>query len=255
MLRTLPVSLFFDRAILIILAKRLLLSSSSSSLLLLLFGWSSFFAWGYLPINPGFRRLNLCGFSVCESRQPSLAFLLRSNILLSILFSYTLLVYEDGSIPTLLLRIWRQHASVAIYHNTRPVIPETSTRAVTTMNGSKLVMCIPFIAKTKLHTNTVYCTPKLCRHLLIKWRIMTRVRHVVRMWEVKRAYKIWIGEYGRNRPLGRSTRRRRLILDKSCRNGLVNWIHLSQERGHWWEPVNSKMDLPVLTHGGKFLTS
>jgi hypothetical protein len=35
----------------------------------------------------------------------------------------------------------------------------------------------------------------------------------------------------------------------------VDWIHLAQERGHWWAVVNTVMNLPVPPRAGNFMTS
>jgi hypothetical protein len=57
--------------------------------------------------------------------------------------------------------------------------------------------------------------------------------HVVRIWEMRNAYKILIGNPEGNRPLGRRRRRWKNNIKNDVREDGVGWIHVAQDRDSW----------------------
>jgi hypothetical protein len=77
----------------------------------------------------------------------------------------------------------------------------------------------------------LYCSPSIVR--VIKARRMRWAGHVLRMGEVRGAYKILVGRSERRRPLGRSRRRWEDNIKMDFREigfGDVGWIHWAQDR-------------------------
>jgi hypothetical protein len=68
--------------------------------------------------------------------------------------------------------------------------------------------------------------------------------YVARVGQRKNAYKILVGKPEGKRQLGRPRRRWENNFRIYLREiGLkcVDWIHLAQDRGQWWAPVNMVM--------------
>jgi hypothetical protein len=68
------------------------------------------------------------------------------------------------------------------------------------------------------------------------------------MGEVRDAYNILAGMPEGRRPLGRPRRRWEDNIKVDLREtgfGVVDWIHLAQDRGSWRAPVNMVMNLRV----------
>ena len=71
---------------------------------------------------------------------------------------------------------------------------------------------------------------------------------MARMEYKRGAYRVLVGRYDRNRPLGRHKRRWEIILKfifKKWDEGGINWIDLVQERDRWRAVVNAGMNLRV----------
>jgi hypothetical protein len=102
----------------------------------------------------------------------------------------------------------------------------------------------------KLHNgelHNLYSTPDIIRH--IKSRKMMWARHVTRMGEGRNVYRVLVGKPEGKRPLGRPRRRWEDGIKMDLREigwGGVEWIHLAQDRDHWWAVVNAVMNLRVL---------
>jgi hypothetical protein len=103
----------------------------------------------------------------------------------------------------------------------------------------------------KLHNEEVhllYSSPDLFRQ--IKSRRMRWVRHVARMGEDRRVYRVLAGKPEEKRPLGNQGVDGRTgsewILGRLAGRGVINWIQLAQDRGRWRSLVNTVMNLRVL---------
>jgi hypothetical protein len=101
----------------------------------------------------------------------------------------------------------------------------------------------------KLHNeelHDLYASPSIVR--VIKARRVRWVGHVACMGEVRGAYNILVGKPEGRRPLGRSRRgwEDNIKMDLwEIGFGVVDWIHLAQDRDTWQALVNTVMDLRV----------
>jgi hypothetical protein len=92
---------------------------------------------------------------------------------------------------------------------------------------------------------------------MIKSRRMRWAGHIVRMGEMRNAYKILVGKPERRRPLGRPIRRWDDNIKMNLREiGLkgVDWIHLAQHKDRWWDFVNTVINIRVPQKARNFLT-
>jgi hypothetical protein len=84
---------------------------------------------------------------------------------------------------------------------------------------------------------------------MIRVIIARRMRwagHVARMGEMRGAYNILVGRPEARRPLGRPRRRWEDNIEIDLREigfGVVDWIHLAQDRDRWRAVVNTVMNL------------
>jgi hypothetical protein len=65
---------------------------------------------------------------------------------------------------------------------------------------------------------------------------------------MRNGYKLFAGKPEGKRPLGRPGRRweDNIVMDlREIRCEDMNWVHLAQERDHWWAVVNMIMNLRV----------
>jgi hypothetical protein len=83
----------------------------------------------------------------------------------------------------------------------------------------------------------------------IKSITMRWAGHVERVGEGRNEYRVLVGKPKGKRPLERPRHRWedgiRMDLGEIGRGG-VEWIHLAQDRDHWWALVNAVMNLWVL---------
>jgi hypothetical protein len=92
----------------------------------------------------------------------------------------------------------------------------------------------------------LYSSPSIVR--VIKARRMRWAGHVARVGEVMGAYNILVGRPEGRRPLGRPRRRWEDNIKMDLTEigfGVVDWIHLAQDRDKWWALVNTVMNLRV----------
>jgi hypothetical protein len=83
----------------------------------------------------------------------------------------------------------------------------------------------------------------------IKSRRMRWAGHVAHMGEGRNVYRVLVGKTEGKRPLGRPRRRWEDGIKMDLGEigwGGVEWIHLAQDRDHWWALVNAVMNLRVL---------
>jgi hypothetical protein len=77
---------------------------------------------------------------------------------------------------------------------------------------------------------------------------MRWVGHVARIGEGRNVYRVLVGKPKGKRPLERPRHRRengiKMDLRENCWGG--EWIHLAQDRDHWWALVNAVMNLQIL---------
>jgi hypothetical protein len=102
----------------------------------------------------------------------------------------------------------------------------------------------------KLHNeelHNLYSFPDIVRQ--VKSRRMRWARHVARMGEERKVYKVLVGKPEGKRPLGRPRRRWEDGIRMDLREiglGGVDWIRLSQDRDRWRAVVSAVMNLRVL---------
>jgi hypothetical protein len=103
----------------------------------------------------------------------------------------------------------------------------------------------------KLHSkelHNLHSAPDIIRH--VKSRRMRWARHVARMGEERKVYKVLVGKPEGKRPLGRPRRRWedgvRMYL-KEIGLGGVDWIRLAQDRDRWQAVVTAVINLRVLS--------
>jgi hypothetical protein len=83
---------------------------------------------------------------------------------------------------------------------------------------------------------------------VIKSRRMRRAGHVACMGERKGVYRVLVLEPEGRRPVGRTRRRWESNIKNDFREvgwGVMDWIHLAQERDRWQAFVNAVMNLLV----------
>jgi hypothetical protein len=71
------------------------------------------------------------------------------------------------------------------------------------------------------------------------------IGHVACMGEMRNMYKILVGKPEWKRPFLRPRRRWEDNIRMGLREigwELVHWMHLAQDRDHWWAPVNTAMN-------------
>jgi hypothetical protein len=102
----------------------------------------------------------------------------------------------------------------------------------------------------KLHSeelHNLYSSPVIIRQ--VKSRRMRWARHVARMREERKVYKVLVGKPEVKRPLGRPRRRWENGIRMDLREiglGGVDWIQLAQDRDRWRAVVSALMNLRVL---------
>jgi hypothetical protein len=93
---------------------------------------------------------------------------------------------------------------------------------------------------------------------MIKSRRMRWAGHVAFMGEIRNAYKILGEKSERNRPLGRTRCRWEDNIKVDITEigyGVVDWIHMAQDRDLWRALVNTVMNLQVRYKAGNLLAS
>jgi hypothetical protein len=103
----------------------------------------------------------------------------------------------------------------------------------------------------KLHNrelHNLYSSPRIIRQ--IKSRIMKWAGHVARMGEGRNVYRVLVGKPEAKGQLGRPRRRWEYGIKMDLREigwfGVVEWIHLAQDRDSWWAVVNAVMNPQIL---------
>jgi hypothetical protein len=102
----------------------------------------------------------------------------------------------------------------------------------------------------KLHSgelHNLYSSSDLIRQ--IKSRRMRWARHVARMGEGRKVYRVLVGKQEGKRPLVRPKRRWEDGIKMDLREigwGGVEWIQLAQDRDRWRAVLNAVMNLRVL---------
>jgi len=94
--------------------------------------------------------------------------------------------------------------------------------------------------------NDLYSSPNIVR--VIKSRRMRWARHVARMGEERRVYRVIVGKLEGRRPLGRPRHRwvnniRNDLQEVGC--GYMDWIGLAHDRDRWQTLVSAVMNLGV----------
>jgi hypothetical protein len=93
----------------------------------------------------------------------------------------------------------------------------------------------------------LYLTPNIIRP--IKSGRMRWVGHVACMVEGRNLYRVLVGKPEGRRPLERPRHRWGDGIKMHLRGigqGAIEWIHLAQDRDHWWAVVNAVMNLCIL---------
>jgi hypothetical protein len=91
-----------------------------------------------------------------------------------------------------------------------------------------------------------YSSPDIIRQ--IKSMRMRWARHVARMGQGRKVYRVLVGNPEGKRPLERPRRRWEDGIKMDLREivlGGVEWIHLAQDRNRWRAVVNAVMNLQV----------
>jgi hypothetical protein len=99
----------------------------------------------------------------------------------------------------------------------------------------------------KIQLHNLYSSPDIVRQ--VKSRRMIWAGHVARMGEGKNVYRVLVGKPEGKRPLGRARTRWEDGIKMDLGEigwGVVEWIHLAQDRDHWRAIVNAVMNLRVL---------
>jgi hypothetical protein len=128
--------------------------------------------------------------------------------------------------------------SVNFYQTTRRNIPEGSHLHPQVMFPSEVMYIFIW--------HSLYSSPNIIR--VIKSRRMGWAGHEARMEEIRKAYKMLVGNPEGKRPLGRPTRRWEnnikiyLQGSRSCGHAL---IHLAKGRTRWRALVNTVMNVRV----------
>jgi hypothetical protein len=94
----------------------------------------------------------------------------------------------------------------------------------------------------------LYASPDINRQN--KSRRMRWAGHVARMGEGRNVYRVLVGKFEGKRPLGRPGCRWENEIKLDLREvgwGVVDWIHLAQDRDRWRAVVNAVMNIRVLT--------
>jgi hypothetical protein len=103
---------------------------------------------------------------------------------------------------------------------------------------------------SKLHSgelHNLYSSPDIIRQ--IKSRRMRWAGHVARRGEGRNLYRVLVGKPEGRRPLGRPTRRWEDGIKMDLTEiglGVVEWIHLAQDKDCWRALVNAVMNPQVL---------
>jgi hypothetical protein len=95
--------------------------------------------------------------------------------------------------------------------------------------------------------HNLYSSPDIIRQ--IKSRRMRWTGHVAHMGEGRNVYRVLMGKPKGKRPLERPKHRWEDWIKMDLREigwGGIEWIHLAQDRDHWWAVVNAVMNLWVL---------
>jgi hypothetical protein len=103
-------------------------------------------------------------------------------------------------------------------------------------------------------STAVHSSPDIFKQ--IKSRRMRWAGHVACMGKGKNVYRVLVGKPKGKRPLKRPRRRWEDGIKMDLREiglGVVEWIHLAQDRDHWWAVVNSVMNLQVLAPQSSFV--
>jgi hypothetical protein len=98
--------------------------------------------------------------------------------------------------------------------------------------------------------HNLYSSPDIVRQ--IKSRRIKWVGHVARVGEGRNVYRVLVGKPKGKRPLGRPRHRWEDVIKMDLREigwggGVVDWIHLAQDRDRWRALVNAVMNLRFLS--------
>ena len=98
----------------------------------------------------------------------------------------------------------------------------------------------------KVKFNGPHCLPNIV--WVIKWRRIRWAGHIAHMGESRGLYTILVGRSEGKRTPRRPRHRwennvKMDLQEMGC--GGIDWIHLAQDRGRWWAPVNAVMNLRV----------
>jgi hypothetical protein len=102
----------------------------------------------------------------------------------------------------------------------------------------------------KLHSgelHNLYLSPDIIRQNKLKR--MRWAGHVACLGERRNLYRVLVGKPVRKKPLGKPRRRWQVGIEMDLResgSGGTDWIHLAQDRYHWWAVVNAVMNPRVV---------